>query len=103
MLRPRYIDFLVAPYEADPQLAYLSRKGLIDFVLTEDSDLLVFGAKNILSKFNIEKQSNECELIVHDDIFKINKFCGWSEEKWISFCILLGCDYVDKPQKGLGP
>ena len=33
----------MAPYEADAQLAYLERAGLVDAILTGDSDLLVFG------------------------------------------------------------
>ena len=35
------VDFVVAPYEADVQLAYMSLKGLVDCVVTEDSDLIV--------------------------------------------------------------
>ena len=38
------VECLVAPYEADAQLAYLARTGLVDAVLTEDSDLLCYGA-----------------------------------------------------------
>jgi exonuclease-1 len=43
---------IVAPYEADAQLAYLSRAGLVDFVISEDSDLLVFGARKVLYKLD---------------------------------------------------
>jgi len=42
----------VAPYEADAQLAYLSISGIADIVLTEDSDLLAFGAKRVLYKLD---------------------------------------------------
>ncbi len=41
------IDFVVAPYEADAQLAYLEKIGLIQAIITEDSDLLVFGCKRV--------------------------------------------------------
>jgi len=37
----------VAPYEADAQLAYLQKEGLVDLVITEDSDMLVFGCKRV--------------------------------------------------------
>ena len=40
-LRKNNVEFLVAPYEADPQLAYLSMSGFVDAVITEDSDVLV--------------------------------------------------------------
>lgn len=45
--RAKGIDCVVAPYEADAQLAYLNQKGIVDFIITEDSDLLVFGCKKV--------------------------------------------------------
>ncbi len=56
------IKFIVAPYEADAQLAYLSRENLVDFLITEDSDLLVFGAKKVLFKLNGKFQGKEIKL-----------------------------------------
>ena len=41
------VECIVAPYEADSQLAYLSKESLVDLVITEDSDLLVFGCKKV--------------------------------------------------------
>lgn len=41
------IDCIVAPYEADSQLAYLNIKGIVDCVITEDSDLSLFGCTNV--------------------------------------------------------
>ena len=43
LLRAERIPYVVAPYEADAQLAFLEREGIIDGIITEDSDLLVFG------------------------------------------------------------
>ena len=51
-LKIRNIQFIVAPYEADAQLAYHNRVGIVDFIITEDSDLLAFGAKKILYKLD---------------------------------------------------
>lgn len=42
------VDCLVAPYEADAQLAYLNKAGIVQAVITEDSDLLAFGCKKVL-------------------------------------------------------
>lgn len=39
------LPYVVAPYEADAQLAFLEHEGLVDGILTEDSDLLVFGCQ----------------------------------------------------------
>ena len=42
-LRSENIPFLVAPYEADAQLAFLQLNGYVDLVVTEDSDLIAYG------------------------------------------------------------
>lgn len=47
MARARGVDCIVAPYEADAQLAYLTQSGLAQGVITEDSDLLAFGCKKV--------------------------------------------------------
>ena len=39
--------YLVAPYEADAQLAYLSVKGVVDVVLSEDSDTIPYGCRRV--------------------------------------------------------
>jgi exonuclease-1 len=36
------VEVIVAPYEADPQLAHLANTGYVDAVITEDSDILVY-------------------------------------------------------------
>ena len=46
-LRREKVAYIVAPYEADAQLAYLERCNVIDAVVTEDSDLLVFGCRTV--------------------------------------------------------
>lgn len=43
-LRKAGVEVIVAPYEADPQLAYLCHIGYCDGVMTEDSDILVYSA-----------------------------------------------------------
>lgn len=39
---------MVAPFEADAQLTYLNKEGYADVVITEDSDLLVFGCTQVI-------------------------------------------------------
>lgn len=46
------MEYVVAPYEADAQLAFLELAGLVDGIVTEDSDLLVFGCKHVLFKLD---------------------------------------------------
>ena len=41
LLREMEVEFMVAPFEADAQLAHLSRTRFVDAVMSEDGDLLV--------------------------------------------------------------
>ena len=47
VLRDKEIDYIVAPFEADAQLAFLEKNKAIDGVITEDSDLLTFGCSRV--------------------------------------------------------
>lgn len=46
------MEVIVAPFEADPQLAYLSKIDYVDAIVTEDSDIIVFGGKYMVYKLN---------------------------------------------------
>lgn len=41
------VDYVVAPYEADAQMAFLDRIGEAAAIITEDSDMLLFGCKKV--------------------------------------------------------
>ena len=51
-LQSECIPYLVAPYEADGQLGYLAQTGLVDMIVTDDTDLMACGAPSILYKFS---------------------------------------------------
>ena len=50
---PFWTIWLQAPGEAEAELAYLNRIGVIDCVLTDDVDALLFGAQRIMRKYVI--------------------------------------------------
>lgn len=50
-LKTKNIEFMVAPYEADCQIAKLKRLGIIDGAISEDSDLVAYGV-NVILKLN---------------------------------------------------
>lgn len=56
------VQYIVAPYEADSQLAYLFYTGKIDFVITEDSDLLAFGVRKVFFKMSVNGAGVEINL-----------------------------------------
>jgi exonuclease-1 len=47
VLKQEKVDYIVAPYEADAQMAFLSVNKLVDAVITEDSDLIPFGCSRV--------------------------------------------------------
>lgn len=83
-LKRQGIPYVVAPYEADSQLCYLEAQGIIDGIITEDSDLLVFGCKKVLYKMDAEGNVTE----VCRERFKICKearFDGWTDLEFRQF------------------
>lgn len=44
------IKVIIAPYEADAQIAYLCKQKICDFAISEDSDLIPYGCPNIMYK-----------------------------------------------------
>ena len=87
------VQYVVAPYEADAQLAYLERQGVIQGMLSEDSDLLVFGAKRLLTKLD---QYGDCVEINRADFTACREISlvGWSDAEFRRMAILSGCDYL---------
>lgn len=55
------MDCVVAPYEADAQLAFLNKSDIAQAVITEDSDLLAFGCKKVsVQRLLIEDKEYTC-------------------------------------------
>ncbi|KAK8055685.1 hypothetical protein PG993_000912 [Apiospora rasikravindrae] len=88
------VPYIVAPYEADPQMVYLERQGIINGILSEDSDLLVFGAKRLITKLD---QHGACVEINRRDFGACREITltGWSDEQFRHMAILHGCDYLE--------
>ncbi|KAK9898654.1 hypothetical protein P389DRAFT_167192 [Cystobasidium minutum MCA 4210] len=100
-LRAENVAYVVAPYEADAQLAYLEKKGLIDGIITEDSDLLVFGCRKVLFKLDSD---GRCIEIKRENFTMCKEvgFSGWSDKEFRQMAILSGCDYLSSiPGLGL--
>lgn len=99
ILRLENVEFLVAPYEADAQLAYLSsleaEKGGIEAVITEDSDLMAYGCNAVI--FKMDRYGNGEEIVL-DRIFgsvsSVPSFQNFNEELFTGMCVLAGCDFL---------
>ena len=93
LLKQKKVEYYVAPYEADVQLAYLDKINYVDCVITEDSDLLALGCKKVLYKLDLDTNIGlEIEL---KNLKRCSKydFSEFDSDKFLTFCILSGCDY----------
>ncbi|KAJ4867945.1 5'-3' exonuclease family protein [Raphanus sativus] len=99
VLKSENVEFIVAPYEADAQLAYLSslelEQGGIAAVITEDSDLLAYGCKAVI--FKMDRYGKGEELIL-DNVFQAvdqkPSFQNFDQELFTAMCVLAGCDFL---------
>lgn len=100
-LREINIEYYVAPYEADAQLAYLWKTGMVDVVFTEDSDLLAFGVGTVFFKMDNYGNGEEIKLKNLKKVKKPLCFKSFDQDMLLTACIMSGCDYIESI-KGIG-
>ncbi|KAF6001672.1 Rad2 nuclease [Cyanidiococcus yangmingshanensis] len=83
-LRAENIDYVVAPYEADAQLAMLSKK--------KDSDLIVYGARSVLFKLDRYGYGEYFEQKNLGAVSNPN-LLAFNPDMLLFMCILAGCDF----------
>ena len=83
------------------------KQNKVDFVITEDSDLLVFGVTKVFFKMDLNGKGMEIDLT---NIHKCNEFKMpaskkgdnlFNQDLLIKTCVLSGCDYLESI-KGIG-
>ncbi|RLN68048.1 hypothetical protein BBJ29_005523 [Phytophthora kernoviae] len=84
------VPFLVSPMEAEAQCAALEQLGLVDGVITDDSDIFPFGGQRVYK--NIFHHQKFVEAFSARDI---ERELGFSREQVIALALLLGSDYTD--------
>ena len=84
------VPWVESPFEAEAQCAYLEMRGLVDGIITEDSDVFLFGGRKVYRKL-FAGNSNQVDFY---DIRKIEKELGLNREKLISTALFLGSDYT---------
>ncbi|SCU80856.1 LAMI_0B03950g1_1 [Lachancea mirantina] len=98
----QHIPYIVAPFEADAQMVYLEQNGIVDGIISEDSDLLVFGCRKLITKLN---DRGECIEICRDELHHLpSRFPlgTLKPDEFRTVVCLSGCDYTSGiPQVGL--
>ncbi|KAK8043562.1 DNA excision repair protein [Apiospora rasikravindrae] len=97
LLRLFGIPYITAPMEAEAQCAELVQLGLVDGIVTDDSDTFLFGGTRVYKNMFNSNKFVECYL-AND----LEKELSLSREQLISLAHLLGSDYTEG-LPGVGP
>lgn len=82
------VPYYTAPIEAEKMCAGLCVMGFVDAVLSEDSDVLAYGAPLFLSK--IDTKADTCTRIIYNEVLTQSTL---TSESFLDFCIMCGTDY----------
>ncbi|KAI9642588.1 DNA repair protein rad2 [Ciborinia camelliae] len=97
LLRLFGIPYITAPMEAEAQCAELVRLGLVDGIVTDDSDIFLFGGTRVYKNLFNSNKLVECYLSSD-----LEKELSLSRDQLISIAHLLGSDYTEGIP-GIGP
>lgn len=84
------LPYIIAPMEAEAQCAYMEMTKQVDGVITDDSDVFLFGARSVYK--NIFDDKKYVETYFMKDI---ESELGMTREKLIRMALLLGSDYTE--------
>ena len=94
--------FHTAPGEAEAECALLNRAGVVDAVLSEDVDTLMFGARTVIRKWSGEgKNSAPTHVTVYDSA-AIDAETGLRREGIVLVALMRGGDYLPEGMPGCG-
>jgi len=94
----KLLDFMGISYihmdigEGEAIAAELCRIGYVDYVLTEDMDTLVYGSPKLIRNC-LDKSLKRKDIVSIIDYDEMIKGFEMTDEQFVKFCILCGCDY----------
>ncbi|CBZ56245.1 putative flap endonuclease-1 [Neospora caninum Liverpool] len=104
LLRLMGLPVVEAPCEAEAQCAELTKHKKVWATATEDADALTFGATRLIRNLTFSERtgsSASASAILVIDLPTLLEELKFSQEQFIDFCILCGCDYCGT-LKGVG-
>lgn len=91
------IPYVDAPMEAEAECASLLSRQLVDGIVTDDSDVFLFGGSRIYRNMFNESKYVECYLLAD-----LEREIGLDRDKLVRLAYLLGSDYTEG-LPGVGP
>jgi flap endonuclease-1 len=82
------IPYFDAPLEAETMCADLCKRGLVDAVLSEDTDVLAYESPMFLSK--IDTRNDTCVQIEYSEVISSLEL---TNDQFLDLCIMCGTDY----------
>lgn len=77
------LPYIIAPMEAEAQCAYMELANLVDGVVTDDSDVLLFGARSVYKNIFDDRKYVETYFM---KVWNLHDY--WASVYWDSSCIL---------------
>ncbi|XP_055382560.1 flap endonuclease GEN [Condylostylus longicornis] len=87
-----------APGEAEAYAAFLNKKGLVEGIISQDSDCFAYGATKVYRNFSVSTQGATSTQGGSVDIYDMEIICSkidFGQEKVIAMALFCGCDYTD--------
>ncbi|XP_050673322.1 flap endonuclease GEN isoform X5 [Leptidea sinapis] len=82
--------------EAEATCARLNAKGLVDAVISQDSDCFAYGARRVYRNFSVSSSAGGGAMQGSVDLYDAEKMFqtnGFGRKKMIALALLCGCDY----------
>lgn len=89
--------FVIVLGEAEAYAAQLNADGLVDAVVTDDSDAFCYGALTVLRNFAVTGNSAETHTIE-----KLSECLNINRRRCVFLAFALGCDFCPQGIPGLG-
>lgn len=101
LLKQFGLPFHIAPGEAEAECALLQRKEIVDAVLSEDVDTLMFGSGLTVRNYSAEGKGSPTHVSLYDAL-ATKETAGLDREGMILVALMSGGDYVPEGVPGVG-
>lgn len=105
LIRSMGLQCVQGPGEAEAFCAHLNACGLVDGVISQDSDCFAYGARRVFRNFSLSMQGTAGSIGGSIDIYDLDivqKSMDFGRNKIIVMALLCGCDYCPEGVGGVG-
>lgn len=105
LIRSMGLQCVQGPGEAEAFCAHLNATGLVDGVVSQDSDCFAYGARRVFRNFSLSMQGTAGSIGGSIDIYDLDfvqKSVDFGRNKIIVMALLCGCDYCPEGVGGVG-